>query len=253
MGSATIALIALVCIFGAALLGQFIRVLMPEHHLKDDTLSVVKLATGLIGTMAALALGMLISSAKGTFDHISSELVESGARVVSIDRLLAEYGPETAELRATLKSTFAQRVEILTSGSDAEIAKLDTPQEKHAAEVLRMGLTQLPAKDDRQRGLRARAVELATELAATRTLVILQKDGSIPMPLLSVLIAWLALIFAGFGICAPRNHTTMSALLVASICASGAIFLILEMDRPLSGLIRIPAAPLQAAVAHLGL
>ncbi len=93
----------------------------------------------------------------------------------------------------------------------------------------------------------------STNLASTRTLILLQKDGSIPMPLLGALVSWLVIIFAAFGLCAPRNYTTIGALLVCSLCASAAIFLILELDRPLDGFIRIPAAPLLAAVAHLGL
>lgn len=253
MEASTQALIAFFCICGAALAGQFLRSVLPEHHLKDDTLAIVKLATGLIGTMAALALGMLISSAKGTFDHVSSELTENAARVVAIDRVLGEFGAEAAELRSALKARYAQRVVAVTSGDAAQLATLDTPAAIREGELLRNQLASLPARTDRERSLRARAIELATEVAATRTLVTLQKDGSIPPALLIILVAWLSVIFAGFGVCAPGNHTTRAALLVASLCAACAILLILEMDRPLSGLIRVPAAPLQTAVAHLGL
>ncbi len=119
-------------------------------------------------------------------------------------------------------------------------------------DVFRAMLLALAPRDETQRTLRARILQTANEFTATRELVFLQKDGTIPMQMLFVLAAWLSIIFAAFGVCAPRNHTTIAALFVASLCAAGAIFLILEMDRPLDGWISVREAPLQAAVTHLG-
>ena len=110
----------------------------------------------------------------------------------------------------------------------------------------------LTPRDDMQRAIRTRIMQISNEFASTRELVFLQKDGTIPMPMLAVLAAWLCIIFAAFGLCAPRNHTTVAALLVCSLCAAGAIFLILEMDRPLDGWISIRGAPLHAAAERLG-
>jgi hypothetical protein len=253
MASSVIALIVLACVFGSALLGLYLRAILPEHHLKDDTLNVVKLATGLIATMSALVLGLLISSAKGSFDRINNELVETAAKVVALDRVLADYGPETRGLREAIKRNYTVKVELITSGDPAQLAKLETPEAMSETERLHASLWKLTPRDDEQRGLRARALQITNEQASTRTLILLQKDGTIPMPLLAALVAWLVIIFAAFGLCAPRNFTTTGALFVCSVCASGAIFLILEMDRPLDGIIRISAAPLRTAVAHLGL
>jgi hypothetical protein len=253
MSSSAIALIAFACVFGSALFGLYLRAILPDHHLKDDTLSTVKLATGLIATMSALVLGLLISSAKGSFDRINNELVESAARIVSLDRALADFGPETRDLRDIIKRNYTIKVELMTSGDTAQLAKLDTPEMMSETEHLHAIVWQLAPRDEAQRGLRTRALQLVNELASTRTLILLQKDGSIPMPLLGALVSWLIIIFAAFGVCAPRNYTTIGALLVCSLCASAAIFLILELDRPLDGFIRIPGAPLHAAIAHLGL
>jgi hypothetical protein len=253
MGSSTIALVVLACVFGSALFGLYLRAVLPEHHLSEASLGMVKLATGLIATMAALVLGLLISSAKGSFDRISSELVENAARVVTLDRTLADYGPEAQEMRELIKRDYTIKVEALTSGGTVQLEKLQTREAIGVLETLQAKLWRLAPRDDEQRGLRSRALQIIGELTSTRSLVILQKDGSIPMPLLAVLASWLVIIFVAFGLCAPRNYTTIAALFVCSLCASGAIFLILEMDRPLDGFIRIPAAPLHAALAQLGL
>jgi len=95
----TVALIAFVCIFGGALLGLFLRTLLPEHHLRDDSRDALKLGAGLIATLVALVLGLLVSSAKSSFDAMNSGLTELGAKVILLDRILAQYGPETMEAR----------------------------------------------------------------------------------------------------------------------------------------------------------
>jgi len=253
MGSTAVSLIILACVFSSALLGMYLRAVLPEHHVTEASLGVVKLATGLIATLSALVLGLLISSAKGSFDRINSELVDNAAKVVTIDRALADYGPETRLLREKMKHDYTVLVGLLTSGDPAQLAELSKPESMKVMEDLHAEFWRLEPRNDAQRGLRQRALQLSGELASMRSLVLLQKDGSVPMPLLTVLVAWLVIIFASFGLCAPRNQTTVAALLVSSICASAAIFLILEMDRPLEGYIRISAAPLQAALTHLGL
>ena len=252
MSSTTIALLIFACVFSGALLGLYLRAIVPESHLKDDTLSLVKLATGLIATMSALVLGLLISSAKGSFDRINNNLIENAARVITIDHLLRDFSPETGKLRELLKQIYTTNIAILTSGDPTQLARLDSAESMNAIETLRRGFLALTPRDDEQRALRARIVQISNEITSSRELVFLQKEGTIPMAMLAMLTAWLSIIFAAFGLCSPRNHTTVVALFVCSLCASGAVFLILEMDRPLDGLISLRAAPLHAAIEHLG-
>ena len=105
MRSLTISLIAFVIIFGGALVGMFLRSVLPSHHLRDDSRDVVKLATGMVGTMAALVLGLLVASAKGSFDAQNTEMIQTSADFVVLDRALAYYGSETKEAREALHST----------------------------------------------------------------------------------------------------------------------------------------------------
>jgi hypothetical protein len=111
-----IALIVFVCVFGSALLGLYVRTVLPPRHLGDESIGVVKLATGPIATMAALVPGLLISSAKGSFDMVNGELVRNAASVIRLDRVLAHYGPETQEIRGLFKKSFGLQIQILASG-----------------------------------------------------------------------------------------------------------------------------------------
>jgi hypothetical protein len=106
-----ISLVAFACIFGGALLGMVVRVFLPEHHLSEDSKDVVKLGTGMIATLAALVLGLMIASAKGTFDTINSELRQTGSKIILLDRTMAQYGPETGESRILLRRVVASVIE----------------------------------------------------------------------------------------------------------------------------------------------
>src|SRR5450631_2397104 len=106
-----IGLIVLVCVFGGALLGMFLRTVLPEHHLNEASKDVVKLVTGLIATLAALVLGLLIASAKNSFDTVNEGFRQSAAKVILLDRALAQYGPETKDVRELLRGSFTTRVE----------------------------------------------------------------------------------------------------------------------------------------------
>jgi hypothetical protein len=252
MSPREIASIVLASVFGSALLGFFLGKVVPGRHLNDDTKDIVKLSTGLIATLAALVLGLLVSSAKGTFDQVNNELMQMAVKVVVLDRVLAQYGPEANEARAAMKSGYSIGTAQLLSGDESQQEKLNTPEALARLENLQVKLRALSPKTDTQRELQSRAIEISGELASTRWLLVLQRKGSISTPLLVVLVFWLSLIFAAWGVFSPRNLVVIVALLASALSVSGATFLILELDRPLTGWIRVSPAPMQEAISHLG-
>jgi hypothetical protein len=197
------------------------------------------MATGLIATMAALVLGLLVSSAKGSFDTMDHELVQSAASVVRLDRTLARYGTETHELRASLKHIYEGSIEMINSDDPAQLARLGGPEAVSRTEEF-------------QRQLKARALAIVDDLFAGRWLALLQIKGSIPVSLLIVLVLWLCIIFGSFGLFAPGNATVIAALFMCALSTSGAIFLIQEMSTPLGGMVRVSVAPMRVALARLG-
>jgi hypothetical protein len=247
-----ISLIVFVCVFGSAVLGLVVGSRLPVHHLSTDTKDVVKLATALIATMAALVLSLLISTAKGAFDKVDAELVENAARAISLDRALADYGPETKEIRDLLKRSFAARIEMLFPTGKSDPEHEDSPEAVVRSENIRTMLWALTPQTEAQRGLRAEAVGIAGAISATRWLLLLQQDESLHMVLLILLVGWLAVIFCTFGLFAPRNATVVAALFVCALSVSGAILLIIEMGNPFSGMMMVSSAPMLDALADLG-
>jgi hypothetical protein len=247
-----IAGIVFACVFGSALLGSHLRAVVPQHHLGDDSTSVVKLTTGLIATMAALVLGLLISSAKSSFDAVNNELVHNSASIILLDRVLARYGPETQEVRGHIKQSYAASIQILASGNAAQMKRLGSTEAINRVEELQRELEALSPQSPLQHQLQTRAVQIADEVLAVRWLTLLQAQGSIPVPLLVALVVWLSIIFGAFGLFAPPNGTVIAALVLGALSTSGAIFLILELNTPLDGVFTVSLAPMRDALAMLG-
>ncbi|SDI56045.1 hypothetical protein [Paraburkholderia phenazinium] len=252
MNHVVVAFIVFTCVFGSALLGLYLRTLLPEQHLGEESIGVVKLTIGLIATMAALVLGLLISSAKSSFDTVNGELVRNAASVIRLDRVLARYGPETQEVRGLIKQSYGTSIQILASHDPVQVARLGSEEASTRVEGLQRKLEELSPHSEEQGHLKASAIQIADEVLAVRWLALLQAQGSVPLPLLVALVLWLSIIFGAFGLFTPSNGTVIGALFLGALSTSGAIFLILELNTPLDGMIGLSLAPMRDALAILG-
>ncbi|MGV2290738.1 hypothetical protein AAHK20_18630 [Trinickia sp. YCB016] len=248
----SIAVIVFACVFGSALLGLYLRSLLPERHLSDESVSVIKLTIGLIATMAALVLGLLISSAKSSFDTANAAVVRDATEIILLDRTLSQYGPETQEIRALLKQSVVRGIQKASSGDSEQLASLRSPDELRQGETIQRRLAELSPHSEAQRQLQARAIQIAGEGLAMRELALLQAVGSTPMPLLITLVLWLCIIFGSFGLFTSPNTTVATTFFLGAVSTSIAIFLILEMNTPLGGTIAVSLAPLREALTMLG-
>jgi hypothetical protein len=244
MSSITLSLVVLICVFGGALIGIYLHAILPEHHLGSDSKDIVKLGMGLVGTMSALVLGLLVASAKGSYDAQSTELTQMSANIGILDRALTMYGPETKEIRAMLRGVVGHMTDQMWSSNSP------VPPSAAGGENIFERIHGLSPKNEPQRLLQSQALSIAVDIGKTRWLMYEQAITAVSLPLLVVLVLWLTVIFISFGLFAPFNATVVSSLLVAALSVSGAIFLILEMYSPYSGLIKISSAPLRASISQ---
>lgn len=240
----SVSLVVFLCVFGGALVGIALRGVLPEHHLSGETKDVVKGSIALIGTMSALVLGLLVASAKGTYDTQKDELTSLSAKVMLLDRVLSHYGPEAADARRFLKEAVGATLAHLSEGVGGA-----SPTQGQAVYDAVLGLS---PKTDVQKSLQAEAQGLLQSIGETRSLMMAQKGSSIAFTLLAVVVFWLTLNFVSFGLFAKPNVTATAALLLAALSVAGAILLVLEMDRPYEGLIHISDTPLREALAQMG-
>ncbi len=251
MDSTVVGALVFAVLFGAGLLGVRVRAALPEDHLSAETKDAVKVGMGLVATMAALVLGLLVASTKGAYDTQKGEVTQMAAKTVFLDRVLANYGSESAESRDLLRRSVESAINhIWPDRKSSHAAQLD-PSES-SGEVFFNSIQKLSPQNDVQRSLKSQAAQIAMDLGQMRWLLLEQTETSISVAMLIVLISWLAIIFMSAGLFAPPNATVIVALMLAALSVAGAIFLILELDMPFDGVIQISQRPMHNALIHLG-
>jgi putative copper export protein len=246
-----ISLLAFAFVFGGALVGAVIRPLLSEQHLHPDSRDVVKMATGLIGTLAALVLGLLIASAKSSFDQKTSQVRQMTASIIVLDNLLAQYGPEATPVRSLLRQSIPPLANRIWHEEEIPVGKSVRFESTAQASAFENELERLSPSNDAQRSLQSRAIAAFTDGAQTRLQLFTQTGGSIPVPFLIILVFWLSAIFMSFTLFARANLVVMISLFICALSFAGAIFLVLELDNPFTGLMGISSATLRSALLPL--
>ena len=252
MNNIVVSCIAFVCIFGGVLLTLLVSQWLPSHHLNQDTKDVVRLGAGLIGTMAALVLGLLIASAKSSFDTQSAQVRQMTAGIILLVYHLAQYGPETRAARGLVRSHVGALADRIWHEGDVDLLKNEHFAWSAAAQQFYLELQGLSPQTEVQRFLQSQSIRILTELGRTRLLLFEQANTSIPMPFLVVLIFWLTIIFASFSLFVQPNAIIVGSLLVFGLSIVSAIFLIQELSHPFGGLMQISSLLLRNALLPLG-
>ena len=249
MNSTSVALVTFGALFGSAMIGVFLKSRMATQHLSSEAKDTVKLAMGLVASMTALVLGLLVASAKGSYDSQRTNLIQLAAKTAYLDRVLELYGPQATGARQHLRESLAEGVKRLWQSPEKVHAGRGSDLKQ--AQVLYESVQALQPADEIHRNLRGLASQQLIDLGQIRWLLFEQSGSAISHPLLIVVICWLAFIFLSFGVFAPGNPVTITSLFIAAASVAGAVFLILELDRPFTGYIEIPREILTEALVPL--
>ena len=252
MPALLIAFIIFAFMLGGILLGSTLRVILPDDHTQADSKDILMASAGMMATLIALIIGLLVTSAKGTYDVTTLRITQVGAKIITLDYYLSRYGPEAKEVRELLPQAIASGIERIwpnESKHGADLAKMES--ETEMADVYNK-IRELWPKNDSQKYLQTRALQLMDDIMQLRWMVIEQSQTNLPRVFLVVLTFWLTVLFAQFSLLAPRNRTAMSALFICAISMSGAIFLILELNQPLEGAIKMSSTPLHKSLLLIG-
>jgi len=249
MSHLSIGLISFAAIFGGVLIGRFAARRLPGHHLNSETQSAVTVSVAVIGTLSALVLGLMISAANSSFSARTDQLRELSLQMIRMDRNLRRYGPESAEARATLRIWANAKIQQLFP----EKGKPPIPSGTAITllEQVQDAVLDLTPQNERQSYLRTLCLTLSSTMIQARWSLEQRTGNSVPIPFLVLLIFWLAVVFASFGLFAPANPTAIVALFLCSIAVSGGIVLIEELDNPLSGVIRLPSDSMRKGLVEI--
>jgi hypothetical protein len=239
------------CVYSGALIGVFAGPFLPRQHLSAESRDAIKISIAMVGTVTALVLGLLIASAKTSFDLKQNELKEAATKIILLDQTLRDYHAPDDELRLFLRRSLLDRFHQLWPDAGMEKLVPSALTEGSSLEELQERLLALSPGNDAQRWLKERALDIASDMQATRWRAVEQSGTEVQWPFLAILLFWLVMIFVSFGIFAPRNASVLAALLVSSLSVAGAVYLFLNLDQPYSGPIRISGAPLMMALEEI--
>jgi hypothetical protein len=231
---------------------MLLQKVLPQHHLDTPSKDTVKVGAAMLATLTALVLGLLVSSAKSSFDAMNAGIAQAGAKVMLLDHILADYGPETKDAREQLRQTVASVIERIWPEKKGGVGGVRALESVDAAKTIQAKLRELTPKNDLQKSILAQASQISNDVLQTRLLLMAGQQNTLPTSFLVLLIFWLTGLFISFGLFAPRNGTVLAVLLICALSVSSAIFLVLEMDRPLDGSIKASNAPLRKAVELIG-
>jgi len=239
-----VAVLAFLAMMGAALAGFLSKKRLPSEQVQDDTNNVVGLVASLFVVMTSLVLGLMLNSAKDTFETNNRDIRTLATELILLDRTMRSLGPDAEDARRHL----IEYVEISLKG--ANILEED-PQAEASLEAVGSSLRAIRVSDDQKVALWNDARELYRQVVRQRWVVLDEYGGTIPPLLITVVILWLAIIFASFGYRAPRNTVVKTTLCIAALLISAALYLILDMDRPSSSLTQASSVPFQRALTQL--
>jgi hypothetical protein len=252
LSTVVVSLVILACMLAGMLLGLVIRRALPDHHTRDESRDMVKTAAGMMATLVALIIGLLVSSAKSSFDTANSAVTQGGAKVITLDHLLAHYGAPANDARDELKEVVASGIERIWPSGQRRTVDLAGMEAAVGMDGVFEKIRALNPTTPSQEYLKSQALSVSGDLMQSRRMFIEQSESELPMIFLVVLTFWLSVLFLCFGMLSPVNGTALSAMLVCTISMAAAIFIILELNHPLEGTIKVSSAPMEKALSLIG-
>src|SRR5579872_3754926 len=252
MNGILVASLTFACAFGGSIVGHFIGRVVPPAHLSKESQDVIRLGMGLVATMTALLLGLVTAAARTAFDSQDALVRTAAVNIVTLDRLLARYGAETASTRGLIRRAVAYRVEMTWPADGSAGSGLTKREATPTVEEIEDQILRLSPATEAQRWLKTEALKLSEEILKARWRTLDAQDRSISTVFLTAVICWLTVTFVSFGLYTKPNATVLSVLFVAALSVAGSVFLIVELDGPFDGVIKISSGPMRYALSQLG-
>jgi fumarate reductase subunit D len=253
--------IVLLVLVASSALGLIVQPYLSEHHRSRETMELIRLVVAMLVTFTALVLGMLTTSVKSSFDRADSGMKGFAAELIQLDESLRQYGGEAASAREQLRNYTAAVIasiwfEEVTPPSNYYPKGLPHGMSESLAlgdKLNQVGLMirQLEPQDAMHRQLVADCIQRFNRVTERRWQLIEDAGGVISVPFASVVILWLAIVFASFGLNAPRNALVCVTISIAAVSIASVIYLILDLDSPFTGVIAVSSHAMRGALAHL--
>jgi len=258
-------LLVFLILLGSAAVGLFVRPLLAERHRAIETVDLVRLVVTMLFTFAALVLGLLTTSVKASFDTVANHFRGYAVDIIDLGRTLKEYGPEAEPARVLLRrytalaitTTWTDEppppgVEVPTGlphlGPDGD---LESRPLGDLLDMIERVVRRLDVPDPMHQTLAADCLEHFRHLIQDRWILIEDAHSSIGLPFFIVMTFWLVMVFACFGLSAPRNVLVCTVIGLGALSTASAVYVILDFDTPFTGGLTIPSQPMRDALDYL--
>ena len=243
-------LLSFASIVAGVVLGMTLRARIPAPQLGHDTKEVIRLGAGLLATLAAVVISLMIASAKSSYDTQDAHFRQLAAYLVEADQLLAQYGPEATPVRRLMRQNVPAAMDRIWN-EKASASQSTAFTVNSLAEQIYNAIEALSPANDAQRSLKPRIVQASNDIARTRLLLFADGDKPILTPFLLILIVWLTVIFTSFGLFVEPGAVAWTALLVFALSVSSALFLVADLSQPFAGLMQISKEQLRHTLTPL--
>lgn len=250
MSVVSMSIIVFCLIFGSSIVGIFVQKLLPDSHLSDQSKDILKASRGVVIGVAALTLGLLISAAKTSFDSKTDSLRLQSAKIITLSRILNDFGPEAEGVRIGVRNYIEDQIERVEKVFNQGVSADDVLKSARIVS-LRSIISGLNPRTKGQDFLKSSALTLSNEIEELRWRVYEELGSHLQIPIFLVLVFWLMCIFFSLGIVAPWNYSIIVGFVLSSLSMTGAIYLMLDLDRPYKGMITVSSEPLKVALKIL--
>lgn len=241
-----VALAVFVSLVSAAIGSLVVCSRLPAHHRSEETHSVIKIAATVFVLMASILLGLLVNSVRNTFETADRTLHTFATEIILLDRLMRQYGPETADARKELSEYTQEAIHGTWPTEGAPI--IDDTRAGALLEDVATQLRKLSPPDNARAGILSRMEQRMQRVIELRWQLIGASRSTVYTPLFIMLVAWLVLIFASVGFNAPFNPVVVVTTVLAAFVISASLYILMDLDLPYDGPVRISPRPLEQAL-----
>lgn len=239
------------CAFAGGVGGVFLHHLIPGRQISKETQDVVRLGTGMVSVLASLVLGLLIATAKSSYDTTDTSIRTYAADLIMLDETLRDYGDAAIPARRLLRDYTELLLQDSWPDRSGRGFVIEDRRAGDIMEHVREAIRALRPGDGGAQSLQNQAIDVSTSLLRQRWLLIEHTGPSVRPVTIAILASWIVAIFASFGMNAPRNGLVMVAFLICALSIGSSIYLILQLDSPFEGLLQVSSQPVRIALQHM--
>jgi hypothetical protein len=241
-------------VFAGGAVGLILQRILPEASTTGGPRDMIGAVVGLLTLLSALTMGLLIWTAYGVYSGQNVAIQTLAAKVLQLDLALEDYGPEALPERASLRENVGKTIDQIWGAkeSDADFGAANFAAAVHNLRNREKALENLHPSTDAQKQALADANATIDAIGQARLQMSFALASPVSYPLIMIVVGWGVLLFCGFGLMAKGHAMSLVAVLVGAVAVATAVYMILDLSSPYSGLFRASSLPLEQVLAVMG-